>query len=92
MRPRRRIDPLRADLGQYITAEEAAERYTNLQEWYRRYGHFWVNTGPFFLQRAFPVEGTIIMQRNPDYPDPATSGMPSLRRLSPRWWWMVPAV
>jgi peptide/nickel transport system substrate-binding protein len=64
--------PYEPTLGQYITAEEAAERYANLQEWYRRYGHFWVNTGPFFLQRAFPVEGTIIMQHNPDYPDPAT--------------------
>ena len=31
-----------------------------------------MNTGPYFLQRAFPVEGTIIMQHNPDYPDPAT--------------------
>jgi peptide/nickel transport system substrate-binding protein len=64
--------PYEPTMSQYITAEEAAERYANLQEWYRRYGHFWVNTGPFFLQRAFPVEGTIIMQRNPDYPDLAT--------------------
>ena len=64
--------PYEPTLGAYITAEEAAERYSNLQEWYRRYGHFWVNTGPFFLQRAFPVEGTIIMQHNPDYPDSAT--------------------
>lgn len=64
--------PYEPTLGAYITADEAAERYANLQEWYRRYGHFWVNTGPFFLQRAFPVEGTIIMQHNPDYPDSAT--------------------
>jgi peptide/nickel transport system substrate-binding protein len=64
--------PYEPTLGQYITAEEAAARYANLQEWYRRYGHFWVNTGPFFLQRAFPVEGTLILQRNPAYPDLAT--------------------
>jgi peptide/nickel transport system substrate-binding protein len=63
--------PYEPTLGQYITADEAAERYDNLQEWYRRYGHFWVNTGAFYLQRAFPVEGTIIMQHNPDYPDSA---------------------
>ncbi len=63
--------PYEPTLGQYISAEEATARYANLQEWYRRYGHFWVNTGPFYLQRAFPVEGTIILQRNPDYPDPA---------------------
>jgi peptide/nickel transport system substrate-binding protein len=64
--------PYEPTLGQYITAEEATERYANLQEWYRRYGHFWVNTGPYFLQKAFPVEGTLIMQHNPLYPDSAT--------------------
>lgn len=64
--------PYEPTLSQYITAEEATERYANLQEWYRRYGHFWVNTGPYFLQKAFPVEGTLIMQYNPLYPDSAT--------------------
>ena len=64
--------PYEPTLGAYITAEEAEARYANLQEWHRRYGHFWVNTGPYFLQRAFPVEGTLILQHNPDYPDLAT--------------------
>jgi peptide/nickel transport system substrate-binding protein len=60
--------PYAPTLGNYITADEATARYANLQEWYRRYGHFWVNTGPYYMQRAFPVEGTIILQYNPDYP------------------------
>jgi peptide/nickel transport system substrate-binding protein len=64
--------PYEPTLGQYITADEATARYANLQEWYRRYGHFWVNTGPYFLQKAFPVEGTLILQHNSDYPDSAT--------------------
>ena len=64
--------PYEPTLGQYITAAEAEARYANLQEWFRRYGHFWVNTGAFFLQRAFPVEGTLILKRNPDYPDLAS--------------------
>jgi peptide/nickel transport system substrate-binding protein len=64
--------PYEPTMGQYITAEEAAARYANLQEWYRRYGHFWISMGPLFLQKAFPVEGTVILQRNPDYPDLAT--------------------
>ena len=64
--------PYEPTLGQYITAEEATARYANLQEWFRRYNHFWVNTGPYFLQKAFPVEGTLIMQYNPLYPDLAT--------------------
>jgi peptide/nickel transport system substrate-binding protein len=65
------VIPYEPTLGQYITAEEATERYENLQEWYRRYGHFWVNSGPYFLQKAFPVEGTLILQYNPDFPDMA---------------------
>jgi peptide/nickel transport system substrate-binding protein len=63
--------PYEPTLGQYITADEASARYANLQEWVRRYNHFWVNTGPYFLQQAFPVEGTLILSYNPDYPDMA---------------------
>ena len=61
--------PYEPTLGQYISSEEVVARYANLQEWYRRYGHFYIGTGPLFLQKAFPVEGTIILQRYPDYPD-----------------------
>lgn len=59
-------------LGEYVTAEEVDARIANLTEWHRRYGHFWVGTGPYFLQRAFPVEGTVILTRSLDYPDLAT--------------------
>ncbi|MGD8472648.1 MAG: ABC transporter substrate-binding protein [Anaerolineae bacterium] len=61
--------PYAPTLGEYISADEAAARYANLQEWYRRRGHFWVGTGPFYLERAFPVEGTLILQRFDAYPD-----------------------
>jgi peptide/nickel transport system substrate-binding protein len=63
--------PYAPTLGNYITEEEAAQRYANLNEFYRRYGHFYIGMGPFFLQRAFPVEGMLILQRNDAYPDPA---------------------
>jgi peptide/nickel transport system substrate-binding protein len=63
--------PYEPTLGQYITAEEASSRYANLAEWNRTRGHFWIGTGPFYLERAFPVEGTVILQRNTAYPDPA---------------------
>ncbi len=63
--------PYAPTMSQYVTPEEAAARYQNLTEFNRRRGHFWVGTGPFFLQRAFPVEGTAILERNPEYPDPA---------------------
>ncbi len=62
--------PYAPTLSQYVTEEEAAARYANLQEWVRRRGHFWVATGPYFMEKAFPVEGTIILQYNPQFPDP----------------------
>jgi peptide/nickel transport system substrate-binding protein len=64
--------PYEPTLGQFITADEATERYTNLQEWFRRRGHFFVATGPFYLEKAFPVEGTLILQRVENFPDLAT--------------------
>jgi peptide/nickel transport system substrate-binding protein len=64
--------PFEPTLGQYVSAEEVEARYANLQEWYRRYGHFYIGTGPYFLQRALPVEGTLILQHYDAYPDPAT--------------------
>jgi peptide/nickel transport system substrate-binding protein len=64
--------PYEPTLGQFITAEEAAERYANLQEWYRRRGHFHIATGPFYLEKAFPVEGTLILQRYEAFPDMAS--------------------
>ncbi len=63
--------PYEATLSQYLSDGEVEARYENLNEWYGRRGHFWLGTGPFFLQRVFPVEGTLILQHNPDYPDMA---------------------
>ncbi len=61
--------PYEATLSQYLSADEVETRYANLQEWYRRRDHFYLGTGPLFLQQVFPVEGTLILQNNPDYPD-----------------------
>jgi len=62
-------------LSQFVSAEEVATRIANLTEWHRRYGHFWIGTGPYFLQRAFPVEGTVILSHFAAYPDLATKWM-----------------
>ena len=64
--------PYAPTLGQYVTAAEAKARYENLQTWQTRRGHFWIGTGPFYLERAFPVEGTLILRNNNMYPDLAT--------------------
>jgi len=63
--------PYAATLGEFISADEIALRYENLTEWHRRRGHFWLGTGVFYLERAFPVEGTVILQRYSNHPDMA---------------------
>jgi peptide/nickel transport system substrate-binding protein len=61
--------PYAPTMSQYVTADEATTRYANLGKWYDEYGHFWLGTGPFYLYKVFPVEQTVMLQRNPDYPD-----------------------
>ncbi|GAB4497835.1 MAG: ABC transporter substrate-binding protein [Anaerolineales bacterium] len=56
-------------LGQFITAEEAAARYANLSAWYDAHGHFWVGTGPYYLDQAFLTEKTATLKQFADYPD-----------------------
>ncbi len=63
--------PYAPTLGEYIDDAEIEARFANYAEWYRRRGHFWLGTGPFYLERAFPVEGTVVLQRFLDYPDMA---------------------
>jgi len=63
--------PYAPTLSEYITAEDAQARWSNLQSWYDDKGHFWVGTGPMYLEAAFPVEGNVQLLRNPDYPDAA---------------------
>lgn len=58
-------------LSQYISADEVAERYANLDSWYKDKGHFWIGTGPMYLERVYPVEKMIVLKRNPLHPDPA---------------------
>lgn len=63
--------PYAPTMSAYITPEEAATRWANLAAWYADKGHFWVDLGPYYLDQAFPVEGTVVLKRNPDFSDPA---------------------
>ena len=65
------VIPYAEFLGQWVDDDEIQTRMDNLAEWHRRRGHFWVGTGPWWLERAFPVEGTVVMRRFVDYPDMA---------------------
>lgn len=59
-------------LSQYIGEEEMNTRWSNLKKWFSSKGHFWVGTGPFYIEKAYPVEGMVHLKRFADYPDPAT--------------------
>jgi peptide/nickel transport system substrate-binding protein len=61
--------PYAPTLSQYITADEAAARYANLQKWYEAQGHFWISTGPYYLDKVFSVEKTLTLKHNPDFQD-----------------------
>ena len=58
-------------MGQYISAEDAATRYANLAEFARRYGHYYISNGPYFLSGVFPVEGQAVLSQYAAHPDSA---------------------
>jgi peptide/nickel transport system substrate-binding protein len=60
--------PYAPTMSAYVTADEAKTRYANTLAWFGEHGHFWIGTGPFFLDKVFPVEMTLTLTRNPDYP------------------------
>jgi peptide/nickel transport system substrate-binding protein len=66
------VIPYAPTMSQYISEEEAAERWANYQVWNERRGHFFVGSGPYYLEGAFPLEGSVILRHWDDYPDPAT--------------------
>ncbi len=61
--------PYAPTMSQYITADEAKTRYENLKAWYTAHGHFWVGTGPYYLDKVFTTEKTLVLKNNPDFPD-----------------------
>lgn len=63
--------PYEPTLGDYITAEDARDRWDNLEDWYEDKGHFWVGCGPFYLEDVHAVEEIVELERFEDYPDPA---------------------
>jgi peptide/nickel transport system substrate-binding protein len=63
--------PYEPTLGQYVKADEAKARYANLQKWYKAHGHFWVGTGPFYLDKVFTTEKSLVLKRFADFHDTA---------------------
>lgn len=61
--------PYAPTLGAYVTAEEAAARYANLKAWYDAHDHYWVGTGPYYLDKVFLTEKTLTLKSFSDFPD-----------------------
>jgi peptide/nickel transport system substrate-binding protein len=61
--------PYAPTLSEFITAEEATARYENLTQWVEDRGHFWIGTGPFYLEQVFTTEGQAVLKRNENFPD-----------------------
>jgi peptide/nickel transport system substrate-binding protein len=61
--------PYAPTMGAYLTAADATARYTGLKAWYAARGHFWVGTGPYYLD-AVDLNGfTAVVKNNPEFPD-----------------------
>src|SRR5690606_26119833 len=48
--------PYAPTMRNFVSALEIAERWNNLSDWYADKGHFWVGSGPLYLEAAYPVE------------------------------------
>ena len=67
--PANPIFPMTRHSVQYITKDEADLRYANLKKWYQDHGHFWVGTGPYYLDKVFTTEKIPGPEDNPDFVD-----------------------
>jgi peptide/nickel transport system substrate-binding protein len=61
--------PYEPTLGEYITKEEADLRYANFKKWYEEHGHFWVGTGPYYLDKVFTTEKSLVLKNFTDFVD-----------------------
>lgn len=63
--------PFSGVLSQYLSASEAAQRYSNLDAWYNDKGHFYVANGPFYLDMVDFTAHQAVIKANREYQHPA---------------------
>jgi len=61
--------PFAPTMSAYLTADEAVARYTSLKNWYTAHKHFWVGTGPYFVDKVDLNAGSAVIKNNADYVD-----------------------
>jgi peptide/nickel transport system substrate-binding protein len=40
-----------------------------MAKWYEEHGHFWVGTGPYYLDQVFTTEKSLVLKNNPECVD-----------------------
>ena len=63
--------PYEKTVGEYVSRQDAVERYEKLGAWRRARGHFWVGNGPFYLHSVHPVEKIVVIRKSEWFTDPA---------------------
>jgi peptide/nickel transport system substrate-binding protein len=53
--------------SEYASVENATERYSNLETWYNDKGHFWVASGPFYLDQVDFIAHIAVVKAFRDY-------------------------
>jgi peptide/nickel transport system substrate-binding protein len=63
--------PYKNVLGNYVSENEALERYNNLKNWYNAKGHFLVGIGPFYVDRVDTTARIVVLKAFREFPDDA---------------------
>jgi hypothetical protein len=63
--------PYLPTMGGYVTQDEADSRWSALQVWYAGQHHFWLGTGPFYLQEVSYDPKSLTLAHFDAYPDAA---------------------
>ncbi|HDN01499.1 MAG TPA: ABC transporter substrate-binding protein, partial [Candidatus Bathyarchaeota archaeon] len=63
--------PFKKFLSQYITEDEAVERYNAIKAWYDKHGHLWVQCGPYYLDTVDVNAKQAVLKAFRKHPDKA---------------------
>jgi peptide/nickel transport system substrate-binding protein len=63
--------PYAPTMGAYVTAKDAVAAYNNLKTFYAAHGHILLGTGPYIIDKVYPVEGSVALVKYDKYPFPA---------------------
>ncbi|MEM2103529.1 MAG: ABC transporter substrate-binding protein [Candidatus Bathyarchaeia archaeon] len=63
--------PYEEVMSKYVAKSEAVARYQALKSWYQAKGHFWVGSGPFYLDSVDTTAKVVVIKANRNHIDKA---------------------